>query len=70
MSKLRDTPLSLPVFNRKSHLTSEEMSQLLGDELGSLLENLFHHEGGGRLAELKPSITPLNRTNDLDDSRL
>lgn len=45
------------------------MSQLLGDELGSLLENLFHNKGGGRLSELKPSITLLNRTKDFDNSR-
>lgn len=43
------------------------MSQLLGDELGSLLENLFHHQRGGRLSVLKPGIVLLNWINDLDD---
>lgn len=43
------------------------MSQLLGDELRSLLEYLFHHEGGGRLSELKPAIALLDRINDFDN---
>ena len=43
------------------------MSQLLGDELGSLLEDLFHHERRQRLSELKAGIALLHRINDLDN---
>lgn len=43
------------------------MSQLLSDELRSLLENLFHHQRGGRLSELKVGIAVLSWVNDFDD---
>jgi hypothetical protein len=53
--------------NKSAILTSEEVCQLLCDELQSLSQELLLHQRGGSLREPQPTITLLSRANDSDN---